>query len=120
MFTSLSAEAICQLIDIYTQSATSQRIIHTILIKVDWIRFAEDYNSLRGVQKTAWLVSGFQRANPQIFADLDDQETRKKLKEHGEELLAWKRKVGKDTTCRNRLHELFVEVSIQCSKAVTS
>ena len=115
MVISLSSKATCQLIDIYTRSSTSRWIIHTILIKVDWIRFAEDYNSLRGVQKTAWLVSGFQRANPQIFANLDDQDTRKKLKEHAEELSAWKRKVGKDTTCRNRLYELFIEVSVKRS-----
>jgi hypothetical protein len=104
-----------QLIGTYTQTTTSERIIHTILIKVAWIRFADDYNSLRTSEKTAWLVSGFQRANPRIFANLDDETTKNKLKEHIDDLKAWKRKVGKDTTCRNRLRELFIEVCSQTS-----
>ena len=99
-----------QLIDTYTRTTTSERIIHTILIKVAWIRFAEDYNSLSTFEKTAWLVSGFQRANPGIFENLDNEATKKKLKEHTDDLKTWKRKVGKDTTCRNRLRELFIEV----------
>jgi hypothetical protein len=104
-----------QLIDTYTQTTTLGRIIHTILIKVAWIRFAEDYNSLRTSEKTAWLVSGFKLANPGIFADLDDGATKNKLKEHIDDLKAWKRKIGKDTTCRNRLRELFLEVCLQTS-----
>ena len=93
----------------------SERIIHTILIKVAWIHFAEDYNSLSTFEKTAWLVSGFQPANPGIFENLDNEATKRKLKEHTDNLKTWKRKVGKDTTCRNRLHELFIEVHQQTS-----
>jgi hypothetical protein len=99
-----------QLIEQYTQSTTSERIIHTLLIKVDWIRFAEDYNSLRPHEKTAWLKEGYMRANPDIFADLDNGEKKEKLKEYDNDFKGWKRRVGKDTTCRNRLYELFIEV----------
>jgi hypothetical protein len=98
------------LIDTYTTCITSARIIHTILIKVDWIRFAEDYNTLSSRAKTAWLVSGYQLANPAIFAHLDPAEAKQTLQEYSDEFKIWKRLMGKHTTARNRLYQLFVEV----------
>jgi hypothetical protein len=99
------------LIDLYTNATTSERIIHTILIKVDWIRFAFDYNQLSGGRKSTWLKQGFMRARQEEFVDLDETDTKEKLVELQDDFKKWKKQAGNDTTARNRLYELFLHVN---------
>ena len=100
-----------ELIDTYTSNTIAERMIHTTLIKVDWIRFAADYNDLSSRQKTAWLREGYMRANAEQFYDLDSTQTKAKFSELDQDFKRWKKKVSNDTTARNRLYELFFEVS---------
>jgi hypothetical protein len=101
-----------ELIETYTSNVVSERMVHATLIKVDWIRFADDYNSLSSGKKTAWLKEGYMRANIEQFAGLDPTETKAKFSELDDDFKRWKKKVGNDTTARNRLYELFLEVRI--------
>jgi len=54
-------------------------MVHTVLIKVDWVRFADDYNGLSSIQKTVWLKEGYMRANVERFAGLNPAETKTKF-----------------------------------------
>jgi len=56
-------------------------------------------------------VSGFQLANPDMFSNLDDQGKKAKMQDLADDFKTWKRQVGKETTARNRLYELFLEVT---------
>ncbi|KIM72799.1 hypothetical protein PILCRDRAFT_15782 [Piloderma croceum F 1598] len=98
-----------ELIDTYTSNIVSERMVHTMLIKVDWVRFADDYNGLSFGQKTVWLKEGYMRANMEQFAGLNPTETKTKFSELDDDFKRWKKKVGNDTTARNRLYELFLE-----------
>lgn len=55
---------------------------------------------------------GFKHAYPDDFSGLSENETIQKYVELDAEFKKWKRKLGKDTTSRNRLYELFLKVRI--------
>jgi len=101
-----------QLIGTYTNDITSKRILHNIFIKIDWIRFAEDYNSLSSRQKTAWLADAFQCERKDVFDGMSAAGRAAEMVTMDAEYKQWKKKVGKDTTSRNRLYELFLAVRV--------
>ena len=50
------------------------------------------------------------RANVERFAGLNPAETKTKFSQLNDDFKRLKKKVGNDTTARNRLYELFLEV----------
>jgi hypothetical protein len=87
-------------------------IMHTIMLKVDSIHFAEDYNILNQHEKTSWLNEAYVTAHPVEFDRLDAEEIAEKLVQDKEDVAIWKAKLGRETTARNRLYQLFLNVSI--------
>lgn len=85
--------------------------MHSIMTKVDSIRFAQDYNILTQVEKTKWLNEAYVRAHPIIFEDVDLPDIPVVMAEN--DVAVWKAQMGRQTMARNRLYQLFLNVSQQ-------
>jgi hypothetical protein len=83
--------------------------MHSIMCKIDTIRFAADYNDLNQHEKTGWLRDAYAREFRDLFADGRNRED--VFSEHKAELEAWKSQMGRETMARNRLYRLFIDVS---------
>jgi hypothetical protein len=99
-----------QLIKNYMTGMTSLHIIQIIFVKIDWIRFTDDYNKLKSGQKITWLQNTFKMQHEDKFDGLSELESKAKLAEMAEEFKKWKKTVGNNTTVCNRLHQLFLTV----------
>jgi hypothetical protein len=87
------------------------RIMHSIMTKVDSIRFAEDYNGLSQAEKTKWLNEAYIKAHANLFEGVDAADIPAIFAERKVDVSAWKAQTGRQTMARNRLYQLFLNVS---------
>jgi len=81
------------------------------MTKVDFVRFAHDYNDLNQQEKTKWLNDAYAAEFPNLFEGIANREA--VFAEHKADLMAWRRQIGRETTARNRLYELFLNVRLR-------
>lgn len=73
-----------------------------------------DYNQLSPQEKTRWAETAFVGTHGSLFEGLSTEDAKKKAleREHKAEFVLWKRAfIQPATTARNRLLQLFNEVS---------
>lgn len=78
------------------------------MTKVDFVRFAQDYNHLNQQEKTRWLNDAYAAEFPDLFEGIADREA--VFREQKANIVTWRRQIGRETTARNRLYELFLNV----------
>jgi hypothetical protein len=81
-----------------------------VLNKLDAIRFVDDYNGLTQMEKSSWLDEAYVQAHESRYEDLSDDEMVRMMDKDRDEIRLWKREVGRATTARNRLFQLFLKV----------
>jgi hypothetical protein len=86
------------------------RVVGMVLNKLDAIRFADDFNELTQQGKSNWLDEAYVQAHESRYEDLSDDGMQERLNEDRDEIRLWKREVGRATTARNRLFQLFLKV----------
>jgi hypothetical protein len=96
---------------------TAYRVTGTVLTKMDAIRFADDFRQLSQRDRSNWLEIAYMESHEDDYGGLSLKEKQDKLKEDRDQVRAWKKEVGRQTTARNRLYELFIEVSLRASCA---
>ena len=94
---------------------TAYRVTGTVLTKMDAIRFADDFRQLSQKNRCNWLEIAYMESHEEDYGGLSLKEKQDKLKEDRDQVRAWKKEVGHQMTARNRLYELFIEVSLRVS-----
>jgi hypothetical protein len=98
-------------LSVATSQQTAHNIAESILTKIDAIRFAEDYNELSQIQKSNWLDRAYVQDHPKTFEGMGPQDIKVRMYADRGEVRLWRKDVGRLTTARNRLYELFINVS---------